>query len=507
MKKHLERDWRLRTVLASYAFLWAYVPQVPGQSITDESPGLQAAKGLVAMINCKFNDETFGAGVVFAVSNDYVYIATMFHVVRQTDPLGRDDRLATDLKVRFENDRTTPLPAEHVIASSEGDLAVIRVKVADTNFNFAHIGDPNLLGNGALVYAIGQPGGTPWGVTYQASTISNVGSKWLDLQSVFIVPGHSGGALIDQHGHIVGLAEETGGNTAKAMRIDFAVNVLREDLKLPVQLTAEALTPTEETASTARPLPPIETPLKAPAPGESRANPKDGLPYVWIPAGSFRMGCSEQPDDTGCQNNEFPSHDIAISKGFWMGQTEVTQQAYRRVSGKRNPSQFNGLERPVENVNWDDAVAYCSAAGGLRLPTEAEWEYAARAGTLSKTYGELDDIAWHSANSGGQTHDVGLKAANAWNLFDMLGNVAEWTADLYDSSYYKSSRQSDPKGPPGLKFPSGEFDSHVLRGGSWRDEPETIGASERHGVDSSSGYILFSHVAGFRCAGDPPGPS
>jgi formylglycine-generating enzyme required for sulfatase activity len=104
---------------------------------------------------------------------------------------------------------------------------------------------------------------------------------------------------------------------------------------------------------------------------------------------------------------------------FWMGQTEVTQEAYHKGTGKPNPSMSKGANLPVENVSWNDAENYCRASGG-RLPTEAEWEYAARAGTTRSLSGDIDNIAWYDKNSGDKTHEVAQKAKNAWGLYDML---------------------------------------------------------------------------------------
>jgi formylglycine-generating enzyme required for sulfatase activity len=170
----------------------------------------------------------------------------------------------------------------------------------------------------------------------------------------------------------------------------------------------------------------------------TKVNPKDGLKYVWIPPGRFTMGCSE--GDTECEDDEKPAHEVTITIGFWLGQTPVTQAAYQRVTGS-NPSHFSGSERPVESVSLNDALRYCVAISG-RLPTEAEWEYAARAGSTGARYGDVNEIAWYATNSGGRTHDVGQKQASVFGLYDVLGNVWQWTADWYAVSrgYGRSDR-------------------------------------------------------------------
>jgi formylglycine-generating enzyme required for sulfatase activity len=208
---------------------------------------------------------------------------------------------------------------------------------------------------------------------------------------------------------------------------------------------------------------------------KGRVNPKDGLTYVWIPplpaSGTFIMGCS--PGDTQCDSDEKPPHAEQIANGFWLGQTEVTQAAWKKVNGGENPSHFRGDQLPVESVDWNQASAYCKAIGG-RLPTEKEWEYAARAGTTGARYGPIDAIAWYSGNSSATTHPVGLKLPNAFRLYDMLGNVWEWTADDY----------------------AGE--GEVVRGGSWVSGSEYVRASVRS-RDEPSGRGNF---LGFRCVGE-----
>jgi len=226
---------------------------------------------------------------------------------------------------------------------------------------------------------------------------------------------------------------------------------------------------------------------KAPAPAETKVNPKDGLTYVWIPPGTFPMGCS--PGDNECETDERPAHTVTITKGFWIGQTEVTQAAYQRVVGT-NPSNFRGDRLPVETVSWNDANAYCAAVG-MRLPAEAEWEYAARAGSTASRYGGLGAIAWYDGNSGNQTHEVGSKEPNAWKLYDMLGNVWEWVADWHDEHYYSQSPSQDPRGPS-----SGQY--RALRGGSWYLSARSTRASYRGRV--VPGFRFRSY--GFRCVGE-----
>ncbi|MCA2970683.1 MAG: SUMF1/EgtB/PvdO family nonheme iron enzyme [Acidobacteriaceae bacterium] len=219
----------------------------------------------------------------------------------------------------------------------------------------------------------------------------------------------------------------------------------------------------------------------------ARVNPKDVQLYVYIPPGEFTMGCSA--GDSDCLSHENPTHPVRITQGFWLGQTEVTQAAYHKVTGQA-PSFFEGDQRPVENVDWYQAASYCQAVG-MRLPTEAEWEYAARAGSPGARYGALDDVAWYHKNSGSETKPVGGKKPNDWGLYDMLGNVWEWTADPYDGNSYHSSLSTDPAGPA-----SG--DRRVLRGGSWIVDPAFVRVSYRlRGVPTYRGY-----TGGFRCAGE-----
>ncbi|MBF0246209.1 MAG: formylglycine-generating enzyme family protein [Planctomycetes bacterium] len=202
---------------------------------------------------------------------------------------------------------------------------------------------------------------------------------------------------------------------------------------------------------------------------------------VRIAPGSFQMG----------------SNTVNLTKEFWMGRTEVTQEQWAEVMGS-NPADFKGANLPVENVSWDDAVAFCKkltererSAGLLpegwrySLPTEAQWEYAYRAGTTGPYAGDLDAMAWYYSNSGNQTHPVGQKKPNAWGLYDMHGNVWEWCLDWYQDDI--TSYTSDPYGPA-----SGS--NRVRRGGSWN----YIAQYCRSAYRGSSTPSFWDYILGFR---------
>ena len=230
-----------------------------------------------------------------------------------------------------------------------------------------------------------------------------------------------------------------------------------------------------------------------------------GVPFAWrwIPSGRFRMGSPK--DEPGRFDDEGPQHDVHITRGFWLGETPVAQCQWEAVMGSDSkPSFFKGRWHPVEQVNWDESMAMAKALSDLvpgleaTLPTEAQWEYACRAGTDTALYTgpitilgdndapELDKIAWYGGNSGREleveravdasswpkrqypdkkaaTHRVGLKPPNGWVLHDMIGNVWEWCRD--GKRPYTKEAQWDPGA--GDVAPSGEDASRVVRGGSW----------------------------------------
>ena len=233
--------------------------------------------------------------------------------------------------------------------------------------------------------------------------------------------------------------------------------------------------------------------------------PTPGTRFVWLPAGQFMLGSPDNEQDRN--SDEGPQTLVSLTHGFWMGRYEVTQGEYQSVMGS-NPSAITGdTNRPVENVSWHDATNYCgrltqqeraagrlSAAWEYRLPTEAQWEYAARAGTTNRFsfgndpgYTKLGNYAWYDANHEGTTHAVGGKLPNQWGLYDTYGNVWELCLDWYGT--YAGGTAIDPQGPP-------TGSERVGRGGGYYSSPRLCRSSFRFRNDP---VYLFSGQ-GFRMA-------
>jgi formylglycine-generating enzyme required for sulfatase activity len=247
---------------------------------------------------------------------------------------------------------------------------------------------------------------------------------------------------------------------------------------------------------------------------------KSGVEMVLIPAGSFEMGSRRGREE------ERPVHRVSISS-FLMDRFEVTQGLYEKlgkIEAFANPSHFKGPKLPVEQVTWPQAARFCNArsrfeglqpcynedtaecdfkANGYRLPTEAEWEYACRAGTdADYSFGseprKLGDFAWFVDNASKKTHPIGQKRPNRWGLFDMHGNVAEWCQDAYDKGYYSRSPKQDPHGPADGK-------EYVLRGGSWKSPASALQSASRLAENPGfSDACLARDAIGFRCARRAP---
>ena len=258
---------------------------------------------------------------------------------------------------------------------------------------------------------------------------------------------------------------------------------------------------------------PVETP-QPPAPKAVTSQNAPGM--ALIPAGEFVMG------DNNGDEDEKPAHKVQVG-AFYMDTHEVSQKAYESFMEK-NPSKFKAPDKPVEQVDWYHAVLYCNmrslkeglkpcydaktlacdfAADGYRLPTEAEWEYACRAGTQTKyTVGDdpakLRPCAWFKANGSQTTHPVGQKTPNPWGLYDMHGNVAEWCHDVYSESHYQKNEGKDPRGPAA-------GDKRVLRGGSWRASEDGCRSSARNSENARFADACFgSDAYGFRCVKKAP---
>jgi formylglycine-generating enzyme required for sulfatase activity len=232
---------------------------------------------------------------------------------------------------------------------------------------------------------------------------------------------------------------------------------------------------------------------------------------VLLPAGEFVMG-----DDRG-EDEEKPAHKVQVS-AFYMDVAEVTQQSFQSLMGTA-PAKFQGTDRPVERVDWERAVRYCNMrslreglkpcydlktlkcdfeADGYRLPTEAEWEYACRAGSPARyAFGDdaakLGDAGWFKGNAAGATHPVRQRSPNAWGLHDMHGNVWEWCNDFYAEGHAAGGEARDPRGPAA-------GDQCVLRGGSWFSGAESCRSASRRGETPRFADACFgSDTYGFRC--------
>lgn len=250
--------------------------------------------------------------------------------------------------------------------------------------------------------------------------------------------------------------------------------------------------------------------IKPPEPGEPKQNLKDRLNYVWIPSGTFRMGCVEA--DTKCKADEKPAHVVSISKGFWLTSTEITRKAYQVFTDntKHKPppktkQDYGGhaTDVPVSYVTWQDAQDYCQWAGG-GLPTEAQWEYAARAGVVGQIYPWGNESDRTRANFLMLTNRQGMKKTfpeatpvgsypeTGWHLLDMAGNVSEWVVDVYNPKAYEAYLGAGPAVDPVEKSTGKE---HVVRGGSWygRETDLRVSARDRMDATKKDGYI------GFRC--------
>jgi formylglycine-generating enzyme required for sulfatase activity len=379
------------------------------------------------------------SGEVKGVSDDGLVVASVYYVNRQ-----RRERTATHPWEAFNADQLDDLAKKGGWTAQPADIAVARAWAAFADRDFD-----------AVV-------------------------------SVLAAPGAAGAPLTE---YLLGRLAKEKVEAAYAQAMGRArARMDRGSYKVAIELIKEALAAKPEDTDAMKLLAEAERHI-APAPTLTLAlAPGVDMEFVYIKPGVFAMGGT---DDVRIhwQGKEKPKHEVAISKGFYIGKHEVTQAQYKAIAGK-NPSMSVGPSLPVERVPWQGAVEFCRLATEktrkqFRLPTEAEWEYACRAGSTDKwCFGsvpnDLADYAWFHNNSGRQTHPVGQKKPNAWGLHDMHGNVWEWVADRYDSDYYSKSPRQDPTGPD-----AGEF------------------GLSRGGCCGAHGYVCTSAIRRFVGASNP----
>jgi len=259
-----------------------------------------------------------------------------------------------------------------------------------------------------------------------------------------------------------------------------------------------------------------KTPGKEPnAPAKApQAQAGASAEMIAIPGGQFTMGDKDEPDAT--------PHEVSVSP-FLMDKCLVTQEHYQKLMGD-NPARWKAPTNPIEQVRWSDAVKFCNArsqaeglkpcynldtwecdfeANGYRLPTEAEWECACRAGTKTTYFfgdnaSQLGDYAWFEKNSGGHPQPVGQKKPNAWGLYDICGNLWQWCNDFYGVEYYAQAPKENPRGPK-------EGDSRVVRGGAWKFSGDNCRSGYRYNENPGYVDVCFGYdIYGFRCVRNAP---
>lgn len=285
--------------------------------------------------------------------------------------------------------------------------------------------------------------------------------------------------------------------------------MLRPVLSAIILLALLIAMPGCEQSAPTPPKPPTAPPAPTASSDRETVAPAVASEMVLLKGGSFQMG---DPDEI-----DAPVHEVSLSP-FHIDTHLVTQALYERLMNS-NPSRWKSEGNPVEQVRWSDAVRFCNKrseaeglqpcynletwscnfeANGYRLPTEAEWEYACRAGTATpyffgSTTAKLGDYAWFERNSDGHPQPVGRKKPNPWGLYDICGNVWEWCNDFYQVDYYENSAKSDPTGPT-------EGETKVVRGGAWRFSDDSCRSGYRYNESPGYADVCFGYdIYGFRC--------
>ncbi len=422
-----------------------------------------AISAVVRISGARGDASVRGSGFVVGLDRGKATIVTASHVIQGVQQI--EVTFAADVSQSFPVGSGSVLGMD---ANSPNGLAVFQVRGAIpmgvTALSFEGKSRPH---PGEALFLLGFPQMERTPRTTQRALSGQNGMLLLIDQASG--EGFSGGPVV-QGGKVVGVVTGTDDQTTYAVSALVARVALEGwGVKLGAKSNQQA--------------PPPNTATMTCAPGERLT--ENGITYVHICGGTFIMGSTASPQLV--DGTEKPLHPVTLSE-FWLSETEITNQQYRRA----HPERQGEANLPVANVNWPEAEAACESLGA-QLPTEAEWEYAARAGSQTAwSFGDdeskLGEYAWYKANSGDRAHVVATRAPNPWGLYDMHGNLAEWVADWYGP--YPGGAQTDPSGPQ-----AGQH--RVVRGGSFgNDWPNVLRSAIRGKLPPGA----RSRDIGFRCA-------
>ncbi len=425
----------------------AYALRLPAQDAT--ALMAEKLKTNVVAIRATFADggEEKGFGFITGEEGGKLYLATAAHVVRGENL----NKTAKTIQVKLFNDLRW-FDATYVYHWDEDDLAVLELSkpsVARWKTDFADFTPVKF----KAVRFIGLNGNEPSWVFPGSGEIYELTDNKIQFAIGTIRPGTSGAPLLSEKG-ILGLITKDDAGTSEAIKISRIKERFSNGGQYPYFTLLTNIEPSTTNTNV-----PVSTQT-------SNTEEADAYGLIPIKGGAFIMGCTDE-QGSDCDTDEKPSHRVTLSD-FQLGKYEVTQAQWNKIMGS-NPSKFSNCDEcPVEQVSWDDIQAFLrklnSQTGkNYRLPTEAEWEYAARGGNKSAGYkyagsNTIGDVAWFTENAGSKTHPVGGKRANELGLYDMSGNVWEWCQDWKGD--YSSGSQANPSG-------AGTGSSRVIRGGSW----------------------------------------
>ncbi|HSS52183.1 MAG TPA: SUMF1/EgtB/PvdO family nonheme iron enzyme [Thermoanaerobaculia bacterium] len=424
-----------------------------------------AVAALVRISGTRGGTPVRGSGFVVSLESDRATIVTASHVIEGVEGLA----------VSFAVDTTSPRPAGTVLGMDSGNprgLAAFQVRgPLPSGLTALNFDTESRLLRGEELYLMGFPQMATAPLTLRRVFSGPAGNLLqLDLP---VGEGFSGSPVL-RKGRVVGVVVD------EDTQLTFAVKALvAQDAVLG--WGSQLGSPGDRT----EPPPRARTDAGKCVPGEQRS--EKGIAFVHLCGGTFVMGSAK--GDPTADADEKPAHRVTLSD-FWMGKTEITNGQYGFLLQTYHEGE---AKLPVIDATWENAAAACRSLGG-RLPTEAEWEYAARAGsTTAWAFGtdekRLGDYAWFKDNSGGKPHPVGTKKPNAWGLYDLYGSAWEWVADWY--GLYSEGDQTDPTGPA-------KGEQHILRGGCFVNRSENLRTTNRHWpkLDEQSPYY------GFRCVLD-----